>query len=30
MLWNVPQEAGDCILRVEGAPGATFTLVEEW
>lgn len=30
MLWTVPDEAGDCILRVEGAPGATFKLVEEW
>jgi tetratricopeptide (TPR) repeat protein len=29
-LWNVPAKAGTCILRVEGAPGATFKLVEEW
>lgn len=29
-LWNVPTQAGGCVLRVEGAPGATFKLVEEW
>jgi len=29
-LWNVPNKAGPCILRVEGQPGATFKLVEEW
>lgn len=29
-LWDVPTKAGPCILRVEGAPGATFKLVEEW
>lgn len=30
VVWNVPKKAGGCILRVEGAPGATFKLVEEW
>lgn len=29
-LWDVPTKAGPCVLRVEGAPGATFKLVEEW
>jgi hypothetical protein len=29
-LWDVPSKAGACMLRVEGAPGATFKLVEEW
>jgi hypothetical protein len=28
--WNVPTAAGECTLRVEGAPGAQFHLVEEW
>jgi len=28
--WNVPNAAGDCTLRVEGAPGAAFHLVENW
>ena len=30
MEWNVPASAGECTLRVEGAPGATFRLIEEW
>jgi tetratricopeptide (TPR) repeat protein len=29
-VWNVPDDAGPCILRVEGAPDATFALIEEW
>ncbi|MEQ1864296.1 MAG: energy transducer TonB [Micropepsaceae bacterium] len=28
--WDVPANAGDCILRVYGAPGATLRVVEEW
>ena len=28
--WDVPAQAGLCILRVDGAPGATFRLIEEW
>lgn len=28
--WNVPDAAGECTLRVEGAPGAQFHLIEEW
>ena len=28
--WSVPTAAGECTLRVEGAPGAQFHLVEEW
>jgi TonB family protein len=28
--WSVPPEAGPCVLRVEGAPGATFKLIETW
>ncbi len=27
--WDVPSNAGVCILRVYGAPGATFRLIEE-
>lgn len=27
--WDVPKNAGSCILRVYGAPGATFRLVAE-
>lgn len=27
--WNVPQQAGPCMLRVDGAPGASFLLIEE-
>jgi tetratricopeptide (TPR) repeat protein len=27
--WDVPTNAGYCMLRVEGAPGATFRLIEE-
>lgn len=27
--WDVPTQAGACILQVEGAPGATFRLLEE-
>jgi TonB family protein len=30
MQWNVPSDAGACILRVDGAPGASFKLVQEW
>lgn len=30
MRWDVPAKAGACILRVDGAPGATFRLIEEW
>jgi TonB family protein len=30
MIWNVPAQAGPCILRVTGEPGSTFKLVEEW
>ena len=29
MEWNVPQQAGPCLLRVDGAAGATFKFVEE-
>jgi len=29
MRWDVPAQAGPCTLRVDGAPGATFKLVEE-
>lgn len=28
--WSVPTAAGECTLRVEGAPGAQFHLVEGW
>jgi TonB family protein len=28
--WSVPTAAGECTLRVEGAPGAAFHLVETW
>lgn len=28
--WDVPAKAGACIIRVDGAPGATFRLIEEW
>lgn len=30
MQWNVPPAAGACVLTVTGAPGAAFTLVEDW
>lgn len=30
MEWTVPDQAGSCIIRVAGTPGATFKLVEEW
>jgi hypothetical protein len=30
MQWTVPSSAGACILRVDGAPGASFKLVQEW
>lgn len=30
MEWTVPSDAGDCSLRVFGAPGTTFRLIEEW
>jgi len=30
MEWNVPAAAGECTVRVEGSPGSTFQLVEEW
>lgn len=29
MRWDVPTKAGACILRVDGASGATFRLIEE-
>ena len=29
-LWDVPAKAGPCILRVDGAPDASFKLVETW
>jgi TonB family protein len=28
--WNVPTAAGECTLRVEGAPGTQFHLMETW
>jgi hypothetical protein len=28
--WTVLAKAGECILRIDGAPGATFRLDEEW
>jgi TonB family protein len=28
-VWTVPADAGPCILRVEGAAGATFKFIEE-
>lgn len=30
MQWTVPEQAGSCVIRVFGTPGATFKLVEEW
>lgn len=29
-IWDVPAKAGPCILRVDGAPGASFKLIESW
>jgi TonB family protein len=28
--WEVPRNAGPCVLRVYGEVGAAFTLIEEW
>ncbi len=30
MQWTVPEQAGSCVIRVSGAPGATFKFIEEW
>jgi TonB family protein len=28
--WDIPAKAGPCVLRVDGAPGGAFNVVQEW